>query len=185
MTVAELALMGALGALIVASLLAYRRTQIRSALYFGIGGLGIGVAGAAHAVASPAWATYVLGGVGAFVFGWGFARFLTVDSGVWRRHRGLIRFGLLRGKGRLRANSSQEPALPSRRMGFVFGLVLLTYAGAIAWVWPARRVSVLTFGLWGLQVLVAAIMYLRDDRSGIRDGGERAGDQEAPGGFSR
>jgi hypothetical protein len=143
------------------SLLAYYRTRIKSLLYMGIGGMVVLCGWIVDSLNSPKGLPLVLFSAGIFLLGWGLSRGLTIDSVLLKQYRKVEFANWILCRNLSGSVAQGEHPLPSSGNGITLAL-LMFFAAMLMWfVWPHRIVSTLIFMLFGVQIMMASLIYLK------------------------
>ncbi len=137
--------------MVIGSLHFYKKNGISALFYMGLGGL-VALCGVTPSVFSVE--LHYITAMGLVVFGWGFARTLTVDGQLLNQTkfpgpRNLYRIG------------SSSPREVTRRTALIGSLGLI-FIGLILLYFASRSTSGYIFVLFGLELLVACFVFLRN-----------------------
>ena len=143
--------------MVIWALFVHRRRNIPAFFYMGTGGLL-----ALCEAEVPILKVYkeIAIGLGLFAFGWGFARAVTIDS---QRSRDFRILELFPGRRRDQSEPPVTPTRPSRvkRSEGLISAVALILAGLVLWyIRSAYSNLSYIFLLFGLQLLVASLIFL-------------------------
>lgn len=94
-------------------------------------------------------------------FGWAAARILTIDHPVWRQFQTAGILALLRGDRLPDLPPADAAVLPPRLTIWTGVLIFLACGAASLLFWPAGTMAGWTLLLWGAQLMVASLVYLR------------------------